>query len=73
MSGSARGGWSGALLAQPALLTVPLAFAMMIAGSPADPRPGAGRTSARAMVRLHAPEASSLDRGSYHPMTPEGG
>jgi len=50
------GGWSGALLAQPAAWAVPLTFAVMITVS----RVTASRVPAdagRVMVRLHAPEA----------------
>ncbi|CAN5692690.1 cation acetate symporter [soil metagenome] len=59
--GGVRTGWTGALLAQPAALTVPIAFAVMIIGSrltrhrvPAD----VGRT----MVLLHAPESLGVRR-----------
>jgi cation/acetate symporter len=57
---SPRGGWPGALLAQPAAWIVPLTFAVMIVGSlatrwrvPVD----VGRT----LLRLHAPESMSGD------------
>jgi Na+(H+)/acetate symporter ActP len=59
-------GWFGAVVAQPALCTVPLAFATMIGVSLATQ----GRLPAhlgRTMVRLHTPEDLELDRGSYHP------
>jgi Na+(H+)/acetate symporter ActP len=59
IAGVDRGGWSGALLAQPAAWTVPLAFAVMVGVSLATPRrvaPGVART----MVRLHAPESVGL-------------
>jgi cation/acetate symporter len=49
------GGWSGALLEQPAAWAVPLTFAVMISVSLATRRrvpPDVGRV----MVRLHAPE-----------------
>ncbi len=61
-----RSGWVGALLAQPAAWTVPVAFAAMVVGSlltPGRVAPGVDRT----MVRLHAPEALDLDRGSWQP------
>jgi Na+(H+)/acetate symporter ActP len=48
-------GWAGALLAQPAAWGVPIAFAVMVAGSLLTPGripPDVGRV----MVRLHAPE-----------------
>ncbi len=58
-----RPGWLGTLLEQPAALTVPVAFAVMIVGSlltrhrtPAD--------VARTMVRLHAPEVLLSGAGS---------
>jgi Na+(H+)/acetate symporter ActP len=57
-------GWIGALLAQPAAWTVPIAFAVMVAVSLATPTriaPNVGRT----MVRLHAPESLDLDRGRH--------
>jgi Na+(H+)/acetate symporter ActP len=53
-------GWGGALLGQPAAITVPIAFAVMVIGSlltrhrtPAD--------VAATMVRLHAPESLLAD------------
>ena len=66
MLGGTPDGWWGALVNQPALCTAPLAFATMIVVSraTADRRPP---HVARTMVRLHAPEAIELDRGSYHP------
>jgi Na+(H+)/acetate symporter ActP len=60
IAGVDRGGWTGALLAQPAAWTVPVAFAVMVVVSlrtPGQVAPGVGRT----MVRLHAPEAIGLD------------
>jgi cation/acetate symporter len=66
MVGADPPGWSGAFLAQPALLTVPLAFAAMVGVSLAD----RGRLPAhvgRAMVRLHLPEALEVDRGTFRP------
>jgi Na+(H+)/acetate symporter ActP len=62
--GGIGNGWIGALLAQPAAWTVPIAFAVMIAVSLATPSrvaPNVGRT----MVRLHAPESLDLDRGRH--------
>ncbi|RBY93831.1 cation acetate symporter [Blastococcus sp. TBT05-19] len=61
--GVAPGGWTGALLGQPAAWTVPLASLVMVGVSLATPRrlpPHAART----MVRLHTPEAVQLDRGT---------
>lgn len=59
LSGAAGDGWGGALLAQPAAWTVPVAFAVMVVGSlltrdrvPAD----VGRT----MLAMHAPDDLGL-------------
>jgi Na+(H+)/acetate symporter ActP len=52
----------GALLAQPAAWSVPIAFAVMVIVSLLTPGRvplGVGRT----MVRLHAPESLDVDRG----------
>ena len=55
-------GWSGALLAQPAAWTVPIAFAVMIVVSLRTPtRVPSG--VARTMVALHAPESLGLTAG----------
>jgi Na+(H+)/acetate symporter ActP len=51
-----RDGWVGALLAQPAAWAVPIAFAVMIAGSLATRRTVPADVG-RVMVQLHAPEA----------------
>ncbi len=56
MAGAVQGGWPGALLAQPAAWTVPVAFAVMVLASRATPGsrpPGTSRT----MARLHLPES----------------
>ncbi|HZI98131.1 MAG TPA: cation acetate symporter [Actinomycetales bacterium] len=61
MFGGAQDGWPGALLAQPAAWTVPIAFAVMIVVSLAT----ASRVPAdvgRTMVRLHAPEGLDVTR-----------
>jgi cation/acetate symporter len=53
------GGWPGALLAQPAAWTVPIAFAVMVVASLATPRripADVGRT----MLQLHAPDSLRL-------------
>ena len=65
VTGSSSGA-AGALLAQPAAWTVPLAFATMVAVSllTAHRRP---RGLWRTMVRLHTPENLTLDRGSWDP------
>jgi cation/acetate symporter len=59
LAGVDRDGWTGALLAQPAAWTVPIAFTVMVAVSLRTPHrmaPNVGRT----MVRLHAPESLSI-------------
>jgi Na+(H+)/acetate symporter ActP len=66
MLGADPRGWWGAVVGQPALVTVPLAFLTMVVVSLATRRripPHVGRT----MVRLHTPEGLELDRGGYHP------
>ncbi|WP_344830140.1 sodium:solute symporter family transporter [Actinocorallia longicatena] len=51
--GGPHDGWGGALLAQPTIVIVPVAFAVMVGVSlVTDPPAGAGR----AMARLHLPE-----------------
>jgi cation/acetate symporter len=67
MFGTELAGWPGAVLSQPALVTVPMAFAVMVGTSLVSPAP---EHVARTMVRLHAPEHLVLDRGSYHPEGP---
>ncbi len=64
--GGPQSGWIGALLAQPAAWTMPLAFVVMIAVSLATQQhlaPGVNRT----MVRLHTPENLDLNRGDWDP------
>ncbi|MFA1537934.1 sodium/solute symporter [Actinomadura monticuli] len=59
-------GLAGALLAQPAAWTVPIAFTVMIVVSLCTQRrvpPGV----ARMMVRLHTPESLDVDRGTWRP------
>ncbi|GAB2931769.1 cation acetate symporter [Nonomuraea fastidiosa] len=64
--GGPQSGLAGALLAQPAAWTVPIAFTVMIAVSFLTPhRVPAG--VARTMVRLHTPENLDLDRGDWRP------
>ncbi len=75
IAGGSRSGVPGALLAQPAAWTVPVAFAVMIAVSLATRR--TAPPSSRIMVRLHAPEGLDLDRGEGWPsrqgLTPPNG
>ena len=56
-------GWAGALLAQPAAWSLPLAFLTMVVVSLLTSReiPTGVR---RIMVRLHTPESLDLDRGA---------
>ncbi|MFC5829396.1 cation acetate symporter [Nonomuraea insulae] len=64
--GGPRQGLAGALLAQPAAWTVPIAFVVMVAVSFLTPhRVPLG--VARTMVRLHTPENLDLDRGDWRP------
>ena len=62
-------GWAGALLAQPALLTVPVAFGTMVGVSLLD-RAHLPLHVGRAMVRLHLPEAVDVERGRSVPAQP---
>ncbi len=57
-------GWLGAVVAQPAAVTVPAAFATMVLVSLATAR-RTPRHVAQTMVRLHTPETVALDRGPY--------
>lgn len=57
--GLVEGGWPEALLAQPAAWTVPVAFAVMVAGSLAT-RASVPADVGRTMLVLHAPEAIGL-------------
>ncbi|MFT4085181.1 MAG: cation acetate symporter [Nocardioides sp.] len=64
MAGAGGNGLAGAILSQPALCTVPLAFTVMVLGSLATADrlpPGWART----MVRLHTPEAVDVDRSGF--------
>jgi Na+(H+)/acetate symporter ActP len=72
MLGAAPAGWLGAVVAQPAMCTVPLAFLTMTVVSLMTP----GRLPAHlesTMVRLHAPEAIDLDRGGFVPVAERAG
>jgi cation/acetate symporter len=59
--GGVHHGWAGALLAQPAAWTVPIAFLVTVLVSWATPS-RIPRGTARTMVRLHTPENLVLDR-----------
>jgi Na+(H+)/acetate symporter ActP len=63
IAGLAPGGWPGALLAQPAALTVPLAFAVMVAVSRATAQRATPEVE-RIMLTLHAPEALGVGRAA---------
>ncbi len=60
--GHTPAGWVGAVVSQPALVTVPLAFVTMIGVSLAT-RSRIPRHVARTMVRLHTPEELDLAAG----------
>ncbi|WP_067480492.1 sodium/solute symporter [Actinomadura hibisca] len=64
--GGTPDGTAGALLAQPAAWSVPLAFAVMAGVSLLTPR-GVPAGTARIMVRLHVPESLDVDRGTWRP------
>ena len=61
VTGGVQGGWAGALLAQPAAWTVPVAFLVTVLVSIATPS-RIPKGTARTMVRLHTPEDLVLDR-----------
>jgi len=61
-----HGGWAGALLTQPAAWTLPITFLVMAVVSVATPK-HVPRGTARTMVRLHAPEALSVNLGKGLP------
>ena len=62
LSGHSWPGAAGAVLSQPALVTVPLAFASMVGVSLLTAPPA---HVARTMVRLHTPEDVVVDRGTF--------
>ena len=62
MFGAAQGGWGAVLLGQPAIWTVPLAFAVMIVVSLATQRTVPANVG-QVMLRMHLPEA--LSRPAY--------
>ena len=66
MVGGPRDGWAGALLAQPAAWSVPLAFAVTVVVSLATQHAVPPHT-ARTMVRLHTPEGLDVDRSRTAP------
>jgi Na+(H+)/acetate symporter ActP len=66
LAGYTGTGWGGALIAQPAAWTVPIALLTMVVVSLATPRHRPANV-VRTMVRLHAPERVDVDRGSYDP------
>ncbi len=64
---AAPAGLVGAVVSQPAAVTVPAAFLAMIMTSLATQSRLPAHVS-RTMVRLHTPEAVDLDRGPYPPL-----
>jgi Na+(H+)/acetate symporter ActP len=62
-------GWTGAVLTQPAAVTMPAAFLTMVVASLATHR-RKPKHVAQTMVRLHAPEHLNLNRGPFHPEGP---
>lgn len=64
--GIAREGWLGAVLTQPAAVTMPLAFVTMVVVSLATRRRRPKHVT-QTMVRLHAPEHLNLNRGPFNP------
>ena len=66
MVGVHADGMLGAILTQPAAVTVPAAFATMIGASIAT-RHRQPAHVAQTMVRLHAPEHLTLNRGPFNP------
>jgi Na+(H+)/acetate symporter ActP len=72
MLGATPGGWLGAVVGQPALCTVPVAFlTMCVVSLMTQHRLPAHLEST--MVRLHAPEALDLDRGGFVPVAERAG
>jgi Na+(H+)/acetate symporter ActP len=69
MVGGTPPGALGAVVSQPALVTVPLAFATMVLASLVT-RHRLPAHLGHTMVRLHTPEDVVLERGSYHPERP---
>ena len=61
VAGGVHRGWAGALLAQPAAWTMPIAFLVAVLVSLATPS-RIPKGTARTMVRLHTPEDLVLDR-----------
>jgi Na+(H+)/acetate symporter ActP len=61
--GAPRAGWTGLLLEQPAIVTVPLGFTVMIVVSLLTPG-GLPKTTASAMARMHLPEELAPERST---------
>jgi cation/acetate symporter len=64
--GAHAGGFLADVLAQPAMVTVPIAFATMVGGSLLTRRHRPVHV-ARTLVRLHTPEAVAVDRSGFRP------
>ena len=66
--GGVHRGWAGALLAQPAAWTMPIAFLVAVVVSITTPS-RIPKGTARTMVRLHAPEALNGDLAEPTPLS----
>jgi cation/acetate symporter len=66
--GGVHRGWAGALLAQPAAWTMPIAFLVAVVVSITTPS-RIPKGTARTMVRLHAPEALNADLAEPTPLS----
>ena len=70
IAGENVGGALGALLSQPAVVSVPIAFVTMVAVSLLDPR--GVPDVAPMMLALHAPEGLGLEQLEQEPLASEG-
>ena len=68
VAGGVHRGWAGALLAQPAAWTMPIAFLVAVVVSITTPS-RIPKGTARTMVRLHAPEALNADLAEPTPLS----
>ena len=66
MAGIELTGWTATVVAQPALVSVPIAFAGMVIGSLATSHRKPEHL-VQILVRLHTPEEVDVDRGAFHP------
>jgi len=65
LAGLVGPGWAGVLLHRPALLTVPLAFLVMVVTSRLTKKRRPFDTD-QVMLRMHAPERLGLSRDRLH-------